>query len=205
MSGNASLTTAPVAGSTLVSGNADVWKIVSGNQFATAGSVDGVTRAIIKRAVELAETEPDPTAISRLFSASKGDYVVTTQAADRTYGDRSSGRPGLNGAGQGTVTTTRKIDLAPLVNVIERSGPQISAVGFASVAAAVTPSAAKAATATGLAPMYLYDTSSGGFTAQTPSRRPVSASASAVTDITTATGSGYFYVDNKGGDRKSVV
>ena len=145
LSGNASLTAAPAAGSAMLSGNGDIWKIVNGNQFATAGSVDGVTRAIIKRAIELAETEPDPTLISRLFSASKADYVVAQQVADRTYGDQSSGRPGLNGSGQSTVTARREVALAPLVNVIERSGPQISAVGFTTAAVAVTPSAAKAA------------------------------------------------------------
>jgi Ca2+-binding RTX toxin-like protein len=199
LSGNASLTAAPVAGSALVSGNADIWKIVNGNQFATAGSVDGVTRAIIKRAIELAETEPDPASISRLFSASRGDYVVTNQVADRTYGDQSTSRPGLNGAGQSTVIAKRELDLAPLVNVIERNGPQISAVGFATVATAVTPSAAKAASATALGQMYLYDSASKSFTAQNPSRRPVSANAAGVTDVATASGTGYFYVDDRGG------
>jgi len=83
--------------------------------------------------------------------------------------------------------------------VIERSGPQISAVGFTATATQTTPSAAKAATATTLGQLYLYDPASGSFSNQSPSRRPVSAGASGVTDVATAQGSGYFYVDDKGG------
>ena len=200
MSGNADLQTAPATGSALLSGNGDIWKIVNGNQFATAGSVSGVAQAIIKRAIEIAETEPDPAMISRLFSASKGDYVVATQVGDRTYGDQSSGRLGANGAGQSTVVTSRKVDLTQLVNVIDRSGPQISAVGFDAAAVAVAPSAAKNASSNATGPLYLYSAATGGFTSATPTKRPVTAGANGVTDVATTStaGTGYFYVDDTG-------
>jgi len=198
LTGNADLKTAPVAGSALLAGNGDIWKIVNGNQFATAGTVTGVAQAIIKRAIEIAETEPDPTAISRLFSASLGDTVVATQLADRTYGSTATGRLGVNGAGQTTVVTSRKVDLAKLVNVIDRSGPQISAATMSSAGVAVTASAAKSSSDKVSGPLYLYNAASGGFASTSSSRRPVTSGAKAVSDVKTASGTGYFYVDNAG-------
>ena len=199
LSGNADLRAAPVAGSALVAGNATVWKIVSGSQFAEAGTVAGVTRAVIRRAIELAESEPDTAAVSRLFSASKGDHVVASQAMDRTYGDMGAGRPGVNGAGQTSVVSKRTADLALLVNVIESKGPQISAASLDAAGVSASAQQAVAVSSASSVPLYLYKPASGGFEVSQPARRPVTAGAAGVMDISANPGGGYVYVDNLGG------
>ncbi|MDP1576247.1 MAG: hypothetical protein Q8L76_05685, partial [Cypionkella sp.] len=189
-------------GNVVVAGNANVLRLVNGGavQFVDQ-SVSGTTSKVMRRSVELLDSATANSAnLTYMLAASAQDIIVKSTLGDVAYGVKGASQMAVNRTGASVLSAkVSGVDVTKLNGTYGRSTPTAAQVAFASQSVKITVGSALTASGTRGVSTYTYNATSKAFEAVTASNRKVTTGTSKLTELKTASGVLFAYVDDKGG------